>query len=395
MNLLQYPPQEDLEIRWRSAQRLLAEAGGDACLVSTNVNIYYLTGKVFTGYIYLPVEGKPIFFVQRPSGWEGEQFVSIRKPEDIPGLLIARNLPLPENLFLEADQITHNEFLRLEAAFNPSKTGNATAILRKARMTKTPWEIGQFRISASKHAEVYRAIPSLFREGMRDIDFQIEIEREMRKHGSIGLFRAFGGNMDIFMGSLLTGNNAETPSPYDFALGGGGIHACLPLGASGEPIQKGNAVMVDFAGNFTAYMTDMTRVYAFGKLPGRAYEAHQLSIEMHNRLQEEAKPGVACADIYKWSLEMAQKAGFSANFMGTKQQAKFVGHGVGLEINEMPVLMERSKDLLQPGFVFAFEPKFVLPRIGAVGNENTFLVTETGVEKLTVFEEEIIDLIHE
>jgi Xaa-Pro aminopeptidase len=395
MNLLQYPPQEDLKIRWHLVQRLLTESGGDACLVSTNVNIYYLTGKIFAGYVYLPVEGEPIFFVQRPTGWVGESIVYIRKPEDIPDLLKVRNLPLPENLFLEADQITHNEFLRLETAFHPSKTGNATAILRKARMTKTPWEIGQFRISAAKHAEAYQAIPALFWEGMQDIDFQIEIEREMRQRGSIGLFRAFGGNMDIFMGSLLTGNNAETPSSYDFALGGGGLHPCLPLGASGETIQKGNAVMVDFAGNFTAYMTDMTRVYAFGKLPEKALEAHRLSIEMHNRLQAEAKPGVACADIYKWSLEMVQKAGFGANFMGTKQQAKFVGHGVGLEINEMPVLMERSKDLLQPGFVFAYEPKFVLPGVGAVGNENTFLVTETGVEKLTVFEEKIIDLMYE
>jgi Xaa-Pro aminopeptidase len=390
MNLLQYPPKEDLEIRWHSVQRLLAEAGGDACLVSANVNIYYLAGKVFTGYIYLPVEGEPLFFVQRPSGWVGEQIVAIRKPEDIPDLLKERNFPLPENLFLEADQITHNEFLRLETAFNPVKTGNATIILRKARMTKTPWEIGQLRISAAKHAEAYQSIPALFREGLLDIDFQIEIEREMRKRGSIGLFRAFGGNMDLFMGSLLTGDNAGTPSPYDFALGGGGMHACLPIGASGEPIRKGNAVMVDFAGNFTAYMTDMTRVYAFGQLPEKAREAHRLSMEMHDRLQAEAKPGIACADIYKWSLEMAQQAGFAANFMGTKQQAKFVGHGVGLEINEIPVLMERSKDLLQPGFVFAFEPKFVLPGIGAVGNESTFLVTETGVEKLTVFEEEII-----
>jgi Xaa-Pro aminopeptidase len=374
-----------------TVQKLLSEAGGDACLISTNVNIYYITGQVFAGFIYLPVAGKPLFFVQRPTGIEGEH-IYIRKPEDIPVLLKERNLPLPENLFLEADQITHNEYMRLITAFSPSKTGNATAILRKARMIKTPWEIEQFRISARKHAEAYRDIPALFREGMSDIDFQIEIERIMRKHGSIGIFRTFGENMDIFMGSLLTGNNAEMPSPYDFALGGSGMHPCLPIGASGEIIQKGNTVMVDFAGNFTAYMSDMTRVFSFGKLPEEAYRAHRLSMEMHDRLLEEAIPGMPCAAIYVWTLKMAQKAGFAANFMGTKQQAKFVGHGLGLEINESPVLMERSKEVLQPGMVFAFEPKFVLPGTGAVGNENTFLVTDTGIEKLTVFEENIIKL---
>jgi Xaa-Pro aminopeptidase len=87
---------------------------------------------------------------------------------------------------------------------------------------------------------------------------------------------------------------------------------------------------------------------------------------------------------------MVNSAGFTANFMGTVQQAKFVGHGVGIEINEIPVLTGRSKEVLQAGMVFAYEPKFVFPETGAVGIENTYLVTEERVEKLTVLEEEIL-----
>lgn len=74
--------------------------------------------------------------------------------------------------------------------------------------------------------------------------------------------------------------------------------------------------------------------------------------------------------------------------MGTEQQAKFVGHGIGIQINELPVLTPRSKEELLPNMVFALEPKFVIPGVGAVGIENSFLVTETGVEKLTRFNEE-------
>ena len=195
---------KDLRIRWDSVQKLLVKAGSDACLISTNVNIYYLTEQIFTGFLYLPAEGNPIEFVQRPSGRGGEQTVSIRKPEDIPGLLKDRDIPLPENLFLEEDQIAYSEFVRLKKAFNPARTGNASTILRQARMIKTPWEIGQFRISAAKHAEAYRKIPAVFRKGMTDIEFQIEIERIMRKQGSLGIFRVHGRNMDIFMGSILT-----------------------------------------------------------------------------------------------------------------------------------------------------------------------------------------------
>jgi len=392
MNSILIPPQDDLKICLNRVQKLLLEAGSDAALISTDVNIYYLTGIVFAGYIYLPSEGKPLYFIQRPSGLKGEDMIYIRKPEDIPTLLKERNIPLPENLFLEADQITYNEFLRLKAALNPVQTGNLTVLLRKARMIKTPWEIDQFRYSSSKHAEAYMEIPELFRKGMTEIEFQIEIERVMRKHGSIGMFRTFGAYMNIFMGSLLSGTNADVPSPFNFAMGGGGVHPCLPVGASNDLITEGSAVMIDFAGNFTAYLSDMTRVYSYGKLPEIACRAHQVSIEMHDWLMEEAKPGTACSDIYNYTLETAEKLGFAANFMGYSQQVKFVGHGVGLEINEPPVMMSRSKDLLQPGMVFAFEPKFVFPETGAVGIENTYLVTDSGIEKLTVGEERIIDL---
>jgi len=373
-------------------QQLLAETDGDACFVSTTVNIYYFTEQIFKGYIYLPLEGEPLFFLLRSSGFQEDNIFEIRKPEDIPAILKEQHIPFPKKIFLETGQISHNEFLRLEAIFNPAETGDATVLFRKARMIKTPWEIGQFRISAEKQVAAYRDIPSVFRKGMKDIEFQIEIERLMRRHGSLGILRTFGGNMDGFMGGLLTGDNAENSSPYDFAMGGAGIHPCLPVGANGELIKKGTSVMIDMVGNFTAYLSDMTRVFSFGKLPDEAYRAHKLSMDMDDRLMKEVKPGVSCASVYEWSLKMAENAGFSANFMGTKQQAKFVGHGVGIEINELPVLMNRSKDVFLPGMVIAFEPKFVLPKIGAVGNENIFLITDNGIEKLTIFDEEIMNL---
>lgn len=393
MEKSKYPPKTDLLLRWNKVQNLLKESGADACFVSTNVNMYYLTGRIFAGFVFLPQEGEPILFVQKPMNIEGDSVVYIRKPEDIPAILKEKGWGGFNRLLFEADQITYNEFIRFEKAFQPVSAGNTTPILRTARMTKTPWEIDQMRISYKHHADTYAMIPSVFVKGMRDFEFQYEIERLMRKNGSLGIFRTFGHNMEIFMGSLLTGKNAETPSPFDFALGGGGLSPCLPIGASGEVIQPKQAVMVDFAGNFTAYMTDMTRVYSYGTLPDIAYKAHEVSIKMHNHLMKIGKPGILCSEIYNYSLEMAEEAGLADYFMGTIQKAKFVGHGVGIEINEPAVLTPRSKDVLQPGMTIAYEPKFVLPDVGAVGIENTFLVKDNSLEKITVFEENIIDLL--
>lgn len=392
MSMIPETIKSDLILKWNRMQKELKEMGMDACLLSVDVNLFYTTGRIYSGYFYLPTEGKPWFFVKRPNGLSGEQVVYIRKPEEIPGILADAGLQRPEHLLLELDELSYNETQRLLKALNPMEVGNGTLFMRMMRRIKTPMEIEQFRIAARKHEATYREIPACYRPGMTDLELQFEIELRMRRNGSMGLFRAFGPNMDIFMGSLLTGENAETPSPFDFALGGEGVNAACPLGANGTPLKEGMAVMIDMAGNYTPYMTDMTRVFSIGKLPEEAYRAHQVALEIQEAVKALIKPGTPCSELYSIAAEKAQQAGLAANFMGTRQQAKFVGHGIGLQINELPVLTPRSKDALQANMVFALEPKFVLPGIGAVGIENSFLVTEDGGEQLTLAPEEIIRL---
>lgn len=384
--------ENELELKWRRIQQAMRQEEADGCLLTMNMNLYYVSGQVFNGYFYLPAEGRPYWFVKRLTIPETNQVHVIRKPEQIPDFFRDLNLAMPRKLLLEADELSYNEYIRLQHVFRAEATGNASALIRHIRMIKTPWEIEQMRISARKHEAVYHEIPACYRPGMRDIELQIEIEKRMRVHGSLGYFRAFGSNMDIFMGSLLAGENAGEPSPFDFALGGTGMHASGPLGANGTLLREGTTVMADMSGNYTAYQTDMTRVFSIGKLPDRAYRVHRVALEIQARMERTAKPGVPCAELYRDALAMAGQEGLEDCFMGTRFQAKFVGHGVGLEINELPVLTTRSKDILQPGMTFAFEPKFVLAGIGAVGIENTFLVTDSGVEKMTLLDENIIEL---
>ena len=384
--------ENELELKWRRIQQAMRQEEADGCLLTMNMNLYYVSGQVFNGYFYLPAEGRPYWFVKRLTIPETNQVHVIRKPEQMPELFRDLNLAMPRKLLLEEDELSYNECIRLQHVFRAEATGNASALIRHIRMIKTPWEIEQMRISARKHEAVYREIPACYRPGMRDIELQIEIEKRMRVHGSLGYFRAFGSNMDIFMGSLLAGENAGEPSPFDFALGGAGMHASGPLGANGTLLREGTTVMADMSGNYTAYQTDMTRVFSIGKLPDRAYRVHRVALEIQARMERTAKPGVPCAELYRDALAMAGQEGLEDCFMGTRFQAKFVGHGVGLEINELPVLTTRSKDILQPGMTFAFEPKFVLAGIGAVGIENTFLVTDSGVEKMTLLDENITEL---
>ncbi len=382
----------EAKVRYSKMLEALRATDADAMLLNTNVNLYYAAGRVFSGYVYLTVEGKIFFFVKRPVGLQGEYVTYIRKPEDIPALIEQAGVAKPSRLALELDYTSYSDIARLMKLFPEATTANASAIMRNVRTTKTPYEIAEIRTSGAHHEAAYRRIVGLYRDGMTDTELQIEIEHCLRLEGCLGIFRVAGPSMEVFMGSLLSGDNADAPSPYDFALGGAGQDDSLPVGCNGSLIRRGMSVMVDLCGNFTGYMTDMSRTFAVGQLPELAQKAHATSRAIHKAIIEMARPGTPAADLYNKAKEIATEAGLSEYFMGHRQQAGFIGHGVGIEINEAPVLAPRSRDILAVGNVIAVEPKFVIPGTGAVGIENTYVMNENGLECLTCAPEEILQL---
>lgn len=381
----------ELIVRRDKIRSLMAQQNIDAAIITCNVNLLYTYGQVVSGYLYLPLHAPARLFVKRPNTLIGEHVHTVRKPEQIIELLKENGLPMPQTIMLEGDELPYTEYMRLAGMFPEATVVNGTPLIRQARSVKTEMEVIMFRRAAAAHAKAYQQIPSVYREGMTDMELSIEIERLMRLQGCLGIFRVFGQSMEIFMGSVLTGDNAATPSPYDFALGGQGIDPALPGGVNGTLLNKGQSVMVDLGGNFNGYMCDMSRVFSVGKLTDEAYAAHQVCLDIQEEVANMAKPGVVCEDLYNKAIDMVTKAGFADNFMGIDQKAKFIGHGIGLEINEAPVLAPRVKQELEPGMVFALEPKIVLPGVGPVGIENSWAVTAEGVEKLTLCNEEIIE----
>lgn len=382
----------ELKLRRDKIRMLMAQQSIDAALITCNVNLIYTYGCVVSGYLYLPLNAPAHLFVKRPNNIQGEHIHAIRKPEQLPELIKEAGLPVPVKLMLEGDELPYTEYNRLAACFPESTVVNGTPLIREARSKKTPIEIELFRRSGAAHTKAYEQIPSVYRPGMTDRQLSIEIERLMRLEGCLGIFRVFGQSMEIFMGSLLAGDNAATPCAYDFALGGKGLDPSLPGGVSGTLLQAGQCFMVDLGGNFYGYMGDMSRVFSIGKLPERAYAAHQVCLDIQAAVIEKAKPGAVCEELYNTAIALVTKAGFADFFMGVEQKAKFIGHGIGLEINEAPVLAPRVKQELEPGMVFALEPKIVLPGVGPVGIENSWVVTPEGVEKLTLCKEEIVEL---
>lgn len=387
LNLLD--PQE-AQLRFDKLRRQMEAEKTDAVIITDNADIYYLTGRVFDGYIYVTPEGIPIYFVRRPVDLEGDGVVTIRKPEEMAQTI---GLNAPHRIGLELDVTAWSVAQRLSKVFEGSEIVNFSPSMRQLRSVKTPAEIEKIRQSGIRQERVYRRIPHLYREGMTDLELQVEIERISRLEGCLGQFRISGDSMELYMGNVLAGDNADTPTPYDFAMGGEGLDPSLPVGCNGTIIRPGDTVMVDVNGNYTGYMTDMTRTFVAERTSELAEKAHQCSIDICHRMQADARPGAEARSLYATAEAMAREAGLERYFMGHRQKAGFVGHGVGIEINELPVIAPRSRDIIAEGNVIAFEPKFVIPGAGAVGVENTYCVGATGTECLTNAPEQLITLL--
>lgn len=386
-------PREEASLRIGRLHKAMDEAGIDGLLVADNADIFYLSGRVYAGLVYIPAGMAPLWFVRRPVELEGDGVVYIRKPEDMVSHIVDAGLAMPRRLGLELDILSFNQAERLRSVFPGAECVDATPLMRSMRAVKTDFEVEQMRLSGLKHERVYRKIPKLYRVGMTDVELQVEIERISRLEGCLGVFRISGQSMEIYMGNVLAGCNADVPAPYDFAMGGRGLDPSIPGGAAGEEIKEHNAVMVDLNGNFTGYMTDMTRVFAVGSLPQAAVDAHQCSIDICRAFEREARPGVEARTLYEMCADMARERGLERYFMGHRQHAGFVGHGVGIEVNEWPVIAPRSRQILERNNTIALEPKFVIPEVGAVGIENTYVIEDTGARSLTNAPEEIVQLI--
>lgn len=390
MHLIPDHLKNEIHLHLKKIREVMIQNDVDALLIGSNANIYYTSGRFFRGYVYITSEGAALWFVIKPTVYDNtEDVFLIRKPEDIPGILIDRNYSLPKNIALEQDDLTFSQIIRLRNLFPEAEYGNGSLVLKRARMTKTPWEIEEMKYDGIHQTKVYGEIKDCYRPGMTDLEFQIEIEKHLRLEGSLGVSRVSGNLMEINLGSVISGENADNPGPYDFTMGGAGVDPSLPVGADNTVIRQGETVMIDMNGAFNGYQTDMTRVWCCGDISSLAEKAHECSIRIMRCLEKNSIPGLPVKDMYEMAISIVKEEGLQDYFMGHRSQVGFIGHGVGIELNELPVIMAKSKDILEENMTLAIEPKFVIPHVGAVGIENTYVVRKDGLENITVFPEEI------
>lgn len=388
-------PGAELRCRIAGLQAALASRGLDAALLQQNADLYYYAGTVQQSYLYVPAEGEATLFVRRIL--ERARLESaltavepLGSPKDLPQLVVERYGRPPARLGLELDVLPVTRYRRLEELFPQAVFEDVGRAIVRQRAVKSAWEVERIRASAAVADEVSALVPGLLQEGLTEVEFAGRVEAEARRLGHEGYIRMRGFNQEMFYGQLLTGVSGAVPSYLDTPLAGTGLSASVAQGPSFRRIGRGEPVVFDFVPVRDGYIADFTRAYSLGPLPGELVRAYEAALRVEEAAAAAARPGAQCRAVWEAARETAAAAGLAGGFMGYGAgQAPYVGHGVGIELDELPVLTGSSLEL-EPGMVFALEPKFVLPGLGAIGIEDTWVVTGGGVERLTLAPQELV-----
>jgi len=372
-------------------QMMLSELAG--CLISQNVGIYYYTGSMQTGYLFVPRQGAATYYVRRSldralreSHVRVAELGSMRKfgeqlAGDYPDLFPGKARPA---VGADLDVLPAQLYLRLLEAVPAASWTDASALLRTARGVKSAYEIACIERAAQAAAEALEEAMNGLREGMTELELTTIIERELRVRGHAGLMRMRGYNQEIPIGMIAAGEAAAEPTYFDGPAGGRGLTPAVPQSSSTRRIRRGEPILLDIGCCIDGYVIDQTRTAVIGTLSPSLRQAYDTAEAIMRKIQASMKPGVLPEDLYMQSLAMAKEAGLADRFMGYgRDQVKFLGHAIGLEIDEWPVLARGFRDPLLPGMVIAVEPKFTFPGEGVVGIEDSFLITEDGCRPLT------------
>lgn len=390
-------PAAELTNRIAALQREMASLDLEAVLISQNADLFYFTGSIQQGVLFIPMQGEALYMVRkdhRRARMESglRNVIPFKSLKEFPTLLAEHNLKMPERAGLELDVLPVTVARRFEKILGDCRIEDAAHIIRTVRAVKSEYEIEILKDAALLLGRAHKRAKEVVREGVTDFEVAAELEYEMRKAGHQGMVRMRGFNGELFYGQVFSGPDSAVPTYSDTPLGGMGVSPSFPQGASYKTIRPNEPLIVDLVGVFDGYIVDQTRMFCVGGLPDTLLQAFADMRKIQDHARSIAVPGVTWGGVYDDCIELAEELGYSENFMGAPEaRVSFIGHGVGIELDEYPFIARGFNDYeLQENMVFAFEPKAVYPGVGAVGIENTFRVAADGLKNITFADEELV-----
>jgi len=259
----------------------------------------------------------------------------------------------------EGDNLVVADFIQLSKRLTNCSLVALEDSLSVVRSWKNQSEIKKLQDVASLSSQALKSTLPLLKPGITEKTFARELEFEMRRNGADGI-------------------------AFDFIVASG-ERGSMPHGvASDKKIQTGELVTIDFGALKDGYNSDETITVAVGQPEVELLNVYRIVKDAHDKAMDAVKPGIACREIDAVAREYIKENGYG-DFFGHG-----LGHGVGLDIHEKPVVSPRSTAIIEEGMVFTIEPGIYLPGKGGVRIEDTVVVTENGCEAITKTPKELL-----
>ncbi len=331
-------------------------------LVTNLKNLNYLTGFDGKGFSLITNSKNYLLTDSRYTEQAQKESPDFKILTDEPNKKNARILALKKilakskikKIAFESNNLSYADFKKYSDSFDPIEFLPTENIIEQIRMIKDKEEIIKIKKAAQITTESLKDVFEIIEPGVRELDIASELAYTMRKKG------AQKESFDIIVVS--------------------GERSSLVHGKPSEKrIIEGELITIDMGANYQNYNSDITRTIIMGKENEKQKEIFSIVLEAQKKALEFLKPGVKCKEVDSVARNIIVKKGYGEYF------GHGLGHGVGLDIHELPRVSLSDNTVLLPGMVITIEPGIYLPEIGGVRIEDSVLITETGYEILTWF----------
>jgi Xaa-Pro aminopeptidase len=377
-------PAHEINTRITKVQQKLQQWDINGLLIIQRMDLFYFAGTAQNGALYVPADGDPILFIlkympraiiESPL----KNIIEIKSIKEIPGLILDFFKEFPNILGLEFDVLPVKDFHFYQSFLSAQEYVDGSPLIMETRMIKSDWEIDQMDHTAELSRKTFEYMCSEIGPGMTEMEFAGICETSARKMGHGAGLRNRHYQAEGYPWHILSGQSGGMVGLLDAPTSGMGTSPAFPCGAGSKRLAANEPIMIDFGTVLNGYHIDETRMFAIDSMPDKALEACNTAIEIHNMILEKAKPGVTLGDLFQMAVAKADSLGYAEQFLGPPgYKVTFIGHGIGLELVEQPIIAKNRDIPLEPGMTFALEPKMVFENEFSAGIESVFQVTKTG-----------------
>ena len=379
-------------MRIKKLQKVLSSTSADSLLLTYSRSTLYYAGTTHPSILIVTPEDYHLLVMRgldrvlEETCLDTDRISSGKGYKDAKEWLKTRKIE-QGTLGMELDILPATQYFQVSELFSEFGIIDISGLILEQRKTKDPQEIESTREACRIVHEGHLRIVDVLREGMTELELSSEIEDAHRKAGHEGLY--FIRQPDFFMGlgPLASGVNLSKIAGKIQSITGVGLSPSIPMGASTKTINKGDMIVVDIPTHYRGYHADQSRTYVLGDPPDICRTMYDGMKEIADQIIEMLRPGISCDDLYKKAIKVAEEIGMSSYFMRLGVDPKkvpFIGHGVGLEVNEPPLLGKNNHEVLEEGMIIALELEMSASIGEVVKLEDTILITSDGVEVLTI-----------